>query len=174
MPRLIINPPSTPRKYERLVKRLRRELASPSDEGQPLIIERNVPAAKSRHVHVIWDDWQGITDEERTTIIVEAYSQEEGDEKASDITIALGVTPEEAVVLGLLPYKVEPTHRHRAEETLYRVGLAEEAKNTLLGANARELRYVSQDEAAKAVQRLKKYAKNSSWMIVREEQSESD
>src|SRR6266851_10035270 len=149
MPRYVINPVTPPPKSDKLLKKLVLELRTPTTSLQPLILEEHVPVTKSRHVFVIWDRWKAVSDERRSSVIVEAYKQAEGDESASQITIASGVTAEEAVVLGLLPWKVVPARKRTdpISEDDYRRAFAAEANNTLLGAKAVELRYARLEDA---------------------------
>ena len=172
MPRVIINAASPSRRYDLLVERLAQELTSPVGLPQPLIVERHLPASNSRHVHVVWDGWGDLVDEERAAVITQAYAKVEGEEGASNITVALGLRPEDAVIFGLLPFAVKPKHPHHAERTEYRMAASEEADQTVLGKGARELRYASFEEAERAIQRLKRHTPRTSWVIVRESDQE--
>lgn len=170
MPRHIIKSGSHPRVFARLVKALVKELVSPSGDSQPLILEQHLKAAKSRHVHVIWGEWEGVADDQRSEIIVEAYTQAEGS-AAADISLAIGVTPQEALALGLLPYKVEPASlMDKLEEKAFR----HEARHTLLGPGAKELRYATREDAQEAVSRLggTPWPTKISWVIVKDAERE--
>lgn len=176
MPRIILKKPPRPPEHEKLVRRLAQELKAqePKASGsdlQPLILEQEIEATGSRHVHVIWDRWRELPEEQRSDIIWEAYAAAEGPEAVERITLASGVTPEEAVVLGLLPFKVVPTRqRHEARPSLakYKKAMQAEARNTVLGAEAEELRYPRQDEAAEAKSRLEKALPGSEWVILQD------
>jgi hypothetical protein len=176
MPRYIINPRTTRPKTDHLVERLVCELDPSAPEAlQPLILERHIPTTKSRHIHVIWDEWEGIPEEDRSAVIIEAYAQVEGEHGVDDITIALGFTPQEALHAGLLPYRVEPARPDDAGRTEYRTAIAEEARHTLLGSKAttlHELRYARREDAHEAVARLTKVLPGSSWDLIRLEDSE--
>src|SRR5947209_7682221 len=111
MPRFIIPSRADSSKNERLVKKLAQELRTPSSNVQPLILEERIPSTKSRHVRVIWDAWKDLGDEQRSAVITDAYAEAEGQQAADDITIAEGLTPQEALALGLLPFKVVPTRK---------------------------------------------------------------
>src|SRR5437763_15158350 len=111
MPRFIVTPsPPSPR-HDSFVKKLVQEFAAASTNLQPLILEERIRATGSRHVRVIWDRWKDIPDEQRAAIILDAYTEAEGPEAAEEITIADGMTPREALALGLLPYKIVPTRK---------------------------------------------------------------
>jgi hypothetical protein len=175
MPRIIVTKDFPPQKHAALVKKLATELASSGDEVQPLILEEHVMATNSRHVHVVWDRWKDIPDEERAAIIVEAYRQADLEDAASEITIAAGVTPEEAVLLGVLPWKVVPARKKNGKlsEADYKKALASEARHTVFGSKARELRYARMEDANEAADRLGKALPGSSWAVVHEVLAES-
>jgi hypothetical protein len=134
-----------------------------------------VPETKSRHVHVIWDSWKDLSDDQRSTIIVDAYRQVEGDQAAAEVTIAEGVTVQEALALGLLPFKVVPGRKRNDTISLddYRRAMEAEARYTLLGLRAKELRYSRLEDAEQAKNRLIQGLPGSSWIIVQEMMSES-
>jgi hypothetical protein len=170
MPRFIITPSAHSPKHDSFVKKLAQELKATSANLQPLIIEEQVPSTKSRHVHVIWDRWKELDDEQRSAVIVDAYTQAEGPETAATITIADGVTPQEALALGLLQFKVAPARKKTDLIPLeaYQAAQAREAQNTLLGQRAKELRYARLEDAQEACERLKLALPGSSWSVVHE------
>lgn len=159
MPRIILRKPPRPPEHDQLVRRLTQGLKSPGSGLQPLIIEREIGATGSRHVHVIWDEWKRLSEEQRSEIIFEAYAKAEGDKAAEAITLGSGATPEEAVVLGLLPFKVVSTRkRHEARPPMakYKKVIDAEARNTLLGTDADELRYPRLEDAEEPGSDLRK------------------
>ena len=84
--------------HTELVGKLADELRFETPTG-PRILEEEQRGGYF-HVTVIWDEWEGVEGEERGRIIMDAYEQE----RASDvmkITIALGLTSEEAQRLGI-------------------------------------------------------------------------
>jgi hypothetical protein len=175
MPRYIRTPrPPAPRN-DKLVKKLAQELTTESGNLQPLILEERLPVTKSRHVHVIWDAWKDVPDEERANVILDAYTQVEGEEAAEELTLAEGATPQEALALGLLPYKVEPLYRKGDAIPLgeYAKAIEAEAKRTLLGGKAKGLRYARMEDAEAARQRLQEVLPGSSWAVVQEVAVES-
>ncbi|MCI0637726.1 MAG: hypothetical protein L0Y72_08850 [Gemmataceae bacterium] len=176
MPRIILTKPPKPKAHDKLVKRLVQELKSPGNDVQPLILEQFIEGTGSRHVHVIWDDWQGLIDEQRSAVIEEAYAQAEGAKAASEITLASGVTPDEALVLGLLPFKVVPTRkRHEAKPPMadYKKAMKAESRRTVLGDRSEELRYPRVEDAEAAISRLGKALPGSEWTVVQEVPYES-
>jgi hypothetical protein len=175
MPRYIRTPRPPSPKNDKLVRKLAQELSADSGKLQPLILEEHLPATKSRHVHVIWDAWKDVPDEERGNVILDAYAQVEGEEAAEDVTIAEGATPQEALALGLLAYKVEPLYRRGDAIPLgeYAKVIEAEAKRTLLGGKAKGLRYARTEDAEAARKRLEEALPRSSWAVVQEVAVES-
>src|SRR5579871_3795113 len=175
MPRFIITPNAPSPKHERFVRKLVQEFTASSAHLQPLILEEQVPSTKSRHVRVIWDAWKDLTDEQRAAVIVDAYKEGEGPEAAEQITIAEGVTPQEALALGLLPFKVVPARKKNdpIPQPVYQSTLAAEARHSLLGPKAKELRFVRVEDAEQAVNRLRQALPGSSWAVVQEVTTES-
>lgn len=175
MPRFILTPHAPSPKHERFVKKLVQEFTASSTNLQPLILEEPVPSTKSRHVRVIWNAWKDLSDEQRSAVIVDAYAQAESPEAAAEITIAEGLTPQEALAFGLLPFKVVPARKTSDPVPLtdYQTALAVEARNTLLGAKAKELRYAWAQDAEQALERLQQALPGSSWVLVQETTIES-
>lgn len=170
MPRYIVKTPARSTECNEFVHKLVKELRSPGKAVQPLIIEEPVPATKSRHVHVIWDAWKDLTGDQRAEIISDAYKQAEGEQAAAEITVASGLTAEEAQALGMLPYKVESVRKSTDRVSLdeYRQAYETEKKNTVLGAKAKELRYATLEEADRAYERLTKQLPGSYWAVIQE------
>jgi hypothetical protein len=170
MPRYVFRPEPPSPKHDKLVKKLVQEFTASGKSLRPLILERHLPMTKSRHVHVVWDAWSDVPDEERAAIITDAYTEAEGAEAAADVTIALGVTPREALALGLLPYKVEAMRKRDGPIPVdgYKAAFEEEGRNTLLGARAREPRYARIEDAEAVKERLEQALPGSSWAVVQE------
>lgn len=162
-------------KHDRLVSRLAQEFRTAGESLMPLILEDHLPVTKSRHVHVIWDAWSGIPDEDRATIIVDAYAKAEGEPAASEVTVADGVTPQEALALGLLPFKVVPACKRNdpVPAEAYDAALHAEARNTVLGGKARELRYARVEDADQGCARLERALPRSRWAVIQEVETES-
>ena len=169
MPRHVISPGQRPSESLDLVDRLAAELKS-ANGTQPVILEEQISATGSRHVHVIWDKWQNISDEQRSRLIVDAYRRAEGENVASEITIAVGVTPEDALSLGLLPFMVQPVHRRSDRRSMeeYQKAIEAELPGTLLGRTARQLRYATLEDAEDARRRLERALPESHWAVVQE------
>jgi hypothetical protein len=175
MPRYIVKSECRHPQHDKFVKRLAQELTTASDAVQPLILEEHLPPNGSRRVYVIWNRWKGRELEERSQIIEDAYEQAEGEEAAAKVMIATGLTAQEALAFGLLPYKVEPLRRKsdKYSSDASRKAMAHEAAHTLLGSKATELRYARLEDAEQAGERLKQALPGSSWVVVKEEPVES-
>lgn len=88
--------------HQRLVAELVRHLRDePNLPEMPRIIEEDERLSNNLHVYVLWDDWESVTERERSEIILEAYQEVRGQREMLRITIAMGVTPLEAKNLGL-------------------------------------------------------------------------
>jgi hypothetical protein len=141
-----------------------------------LIIEEHNATPASPAVTVIWDEWRPLSFEDRFDMIREAYRQVEGETVAEGLDIVSGFTPEEARAAGYLPYRVIPkwqkSGRHKVLVSVLdqenRVE-AEEAKRTVLGEGADELRYIRKEDAAEAVKRLRAALPGSQWVVVHDE-----
>lgn len=175
MPRYVIKPSPPSPKHDRFVHLLAQEFTSTSANIQPLILEELVPATNSRHVRVIWDRWKDLDAEQRSAVIVDAYTQAEGAQTATEIAIAEGFTPQEALALGLLPFKVVPLRKksERIGMEAYEKAIKTEAGKTLLGPKAKDLRYARIEDAEQARQRLQQALPGSSWAVVQEMATES-
>jgi hypothetical protein len=80
-----------------LRQRLIDEWRNPRQQGQPDIIIDQQPGPQAPvHVFVIWDEWEGLNQIERSEIITEAYEAVHGPDEVVRVTVAMGVTPQEA------------------------------------------------------------------------------
>ncbi len=90
--------------HDRLVAELVRHLnGDPDLPDEPRIIEEQQRLADALHVFVYWSEWASVTEEERSSIILEAYAEARGKLEALKITVAMGVTALEAKRLGMEP-----------------------------------------------------------------------
>lgn len=89
-----------PNLVHRLVRELKRN--SPSGpRGAPDIREESVRFTDRVMVTVVWDAWRNVPDVDRGPIILEAYEKHFGADRARLVMAALGVTREEARVIGI-------------------------------------------------------------------------
>ena len=138
-----------------LVKELAQEWKDETKAKQPLIYENEISQTRSLHVLVVWDKWANIEDRERSAIILEAF-QSAFPERGPVITIALGLTMEEAIAMGYFPYKIEPLvgEMDEAEKDAIEKIMLAENENAIRTTNGLELRYRTFQEAFEAYERL--------------------
>lgn len=113
MPYHKISPQTLPADTK-LTDELAAELSRPPDEldtesmvsgtpsGVPEIFEEETRRGPV-HVTVVWDKWSTLAGEARGNVILEAYRKVQGEDAVRRISIAMGVTRDEAKRLGLFP-----------------------------------------------------------------------
>jgi hypothetical protein len=158
--------------YAGLVKALEDELRNEREGGQPTIDELHFPETNAIRVTVIWDRWEGMPDEDRQAVILQAYENVEGKEFRDRIALAIGLTVPEAEESGLLPYAVVPVVRRGDPVTLEQCfeAMMEQGGSVLSDPKKPALRFASQGEADRCVQRLIKQlpASEPVWSVVQE------
>lgn len=82
-----------------LQQRLAEEFQHPADEYSPPFINIERPGNRT-HLLVVWDDWQNLNQQDRSSLIMRAYEAAEGTEAANEVSVAMGLTEAEAVRLG--------------------------------------------------------------------------
>src|SRR5436305_374396 len=88
-----------------LAAKLAGALKSNEESGQPLVYESELGSNRLR-VAVIWDEWDRVPLDERTSIILRAYEEAEGAPYRARIALANGLTVPEATAAGMLQYQV--------------------------------------------------------------------
>jgi hypothetical protein len=78
------------------LKQLVEEWRFPQAAGQPDIILDENGAGGTIHVFVIWDEWDGLSQIERSEIVMDAFEQIKGANDAVRVTVAMGLTSAEA------------------------------------------------------------------------------
>jgi hypothetical protein len=69
---------------------------------EPVIIEEAVGFDKRYiRVYVVWSRWRSLSQTERSDIIVEAMRDVRGADEMARVTVAMGLTPEEAERMGI-------------------------------------------------------------------------
>ena len=138
-----------------LALRLADELKSSREFGQPVIHEQEFPTGKIRVV-VVWDEWDHLSLEERTSVILRAYESALGREYRDRIALASGLTVPEAYAAGMLPFQIITAWRKGDPITLEqcRQAMIDEGASTLLMADQPQLRFATQAEAEAARRRL--------------------
>jgi hypothetical protein len=79
------------------------EWQSPKPSGQPLIVIEGEDPEPS-HIYVIWDAWANLSQTERSEIIMDVIDNLSGEHRLTNqsaITVAMGLTSQEAERMGL-------------------------------------------------------------------------
>ena len=102
--RLIKGAPLKQDLTERLTNEWRPGAAS--NAAQPILIEdRSRPnlagLRSSTHLYVIWDEWEPLSQNERSEVIMEAYEQTHELSDLLGVTLAMGLTVSEAQKMGV-------------------------------------------------------------------------
>jgi hypothetical protein len=101
---LIKTQPKPAHGHPELVNELARELRDPKPQGGtgvPDIYEERQTFGNHLNVRVVWDKWEGIPHAERGPIILDAYRKARDEVEMLNITLALGLTPDENRRLGV-------------------------------------------------------------------------
>ncbi len=89
--------------YQELVDELYCEWKNPNPAAaEPVILEEVGPDQNLAHVYVVWGKWSHIDRIERGEIIMEAAQKKLLPRDLLGITIAMGLTPQEAVHMGIM------------------------------------------------------------------------
>lgn len=96
------------RKIDANMERLRRllveELQGSNAPGrEPVIIIESESSKGPTHLYVIWSEWGDIPLDERSKVILNAFEEAMGIEFVLDVTLALGLRPDEAPRFGIEP-----------------------------------------------------------------------
>lgn len=85
-------------RHEQMTERLYQEWqAQEAGDDEPLIIEEaQQPGGRANHLYVIWSEWSDLSPLERSRIIMRAYEKYRGRDLAISVTLAMGLTPDEA------------------------------------------------------------------------------
>ena len=154
-----------------LAERLADELRQSREGGQPVIDEQGFPTGNLR-VTVIWDEWERLSLEDRTAVILRAYDLAEGSGYRQRIALASGLTVPEAYAAGMLPFQIIPALRRGDPVTAEqcRQAMIEEGASTLIEADKPQLRFATEEEAEAARKRLVRRLPSSDqvWVITQE------
>ncbi len=75
-----------------------RELSSPNE---PVIIEEPSEVGNYKRIYIIWSLWHGVSQRDRSTIILQAYQNTHSNQELENVTVATGYTPDEAANRGI-------------------------------------------------------------------------
>lgn len=96
MPVRQLRPARTP-DHQALATRLAEEWRQPDPSAsEPVILEEFNNAGDLAHVYVVWTAWGHVDRAERGEIIMEAADDRYGRPNTTSVTIAMGLTPDEA------------------------------------------------------------------------------
>lgn len=86
-----------------LLQSLTEEFRHYDESGQPYhqpLISVEQPGDRT-HLLVIWDAWRLLSQLERSSLIMDAYQAAHGGTTALNVTVAMGLTQDEAAALGI-------------------------------------------------------------------------
>ncbi|MCA9207237.1 MAG: hypothetical protein KDA55_02730 [Planctomycetales bacterium] len=156
MPRLIIGDETRRSRHPALVTELANELRASRRCGQPIIHEQRFPRTDVIRTTVIWDQWDGIEENERVDVILQAYEDAEGKAFRDRVMLAIGLTTPEARDAGLLPVQVtaavrssDPVSVEDCQQAMIDVGAS-----TLESPKFPQLRFATIAEAEQCVKEL--------------------
>jgi len=85
-----------------LVDRLAGELkGEKSEDPKPYVLVEGDEANGPLHIYVVWEEWESLAMQERSSVVMEAYKTCESPENVLRVTVAMGLTPEEAPRYGI-------------------------------------------------------------------------
>jgi hypothetical protein len=88
--------------YTKLVDDLDAEWGNPqSTNAEPVILIEPDRDGKPVHVYVVWNKWSHVDRVQRSEIIMDAAERRLPQPEVLNITIAMGLTPDEARAMGL-------------------------------------------------------------------------
>lgn len=129
------HPENGPANRNELVCELTHEWTGQTSHNEPIIIVNEMGQTRTLHVLVVWEAWRGVAETVRSSIIMDAYERGFPDAEPR-ISIALGLTMDEATAMGYFPYSIEPQVRESdgvAQEEIRNVMIAEGAVETPRG-----------------------------------------
>jgi hypothetical protein len=79
---------------------LRRRETQPAPGDAPVVFRDSSGIGKYRHYFVVWDRFSSLSQEIRSSIVLNAVKEVLGKKEALKVTIAMGLTKEEAKNMG--------------------------------------------------------------------------
>ncbi len=154
---------------DELIEELARELVAEANADQPVvqpfILEQTMRASNALHVAVVWEKWRLIHAGGRGSVIMKAYEIAAKD-RVDLITIAMGVTTEEAIDLGLLPYGIETTVRKDGDVTVEQIRTWMKEEGAMATPSGLLLRLPNCELAKSAYDRLVRKSSPNHWALV--------
>ena len=138
--------------------------------GEPLIVENRIAQTKSIHVAVIWDQWSDLFPQDRSKVILNAYAKVKR-LRGSIITVAMGLTSEEAMRMGFLSYSIVTTRRKSDKASLDSLAKAMATAGGIVVkvGSATQLRFATLEQAENAYRDLSQKVPGPYWAIVQEQ-----
>lgn len=133
-------------------------------QRQPLVHEMRIAGTDVLQVVVLWERWGQVPPQERGPLILEAYEQSQP-ALLPKITAALGVTVQEALAMGLLPYRVVPARRKAGAVTDAQLRAALVKEGAIQTPRGLMLCFPSRKSAEDAVRRLAAHVPGPYWAI---------
>ncbi|HEY8667012.1 MAG TPA: hypothetical protein VIL86_10120 [Tepidisphaeraceae bacterium] len=157
------------RTKSKLVDELAKRVKAPEALDEPFVLQDRIPQTRTRHVVVIWDRWSEMDRAERSNVILDAYCKA-GVLGKDSITVAMGLTQQEAMQMGYLPYSIVAMRKPSDPVTLERLKQAMESAG---GVHVRtgsllQLRFPSLDLAQEAYRQLIQGVPGPYWAIQHE------
>lgn len=155
--------------FHDLKEELIEEWKNPQEFGLPIILEDAILSSKSLRFSVIWNKWEPIPRLARTRIIQDAYAEMRS--QAADglqITLAMGYTVDEAVKVGLLPYKIETLLKPDEIDIWEECRKALEQAGAWQHGDSVELRFASKEDAETVYRKLQSQVPGPYWSMVHE------
>jgi hypothetical protein len=160
-----------PKRVRALVDELSAALSQRgSSRDEPLIVEDRIAQTQSVHVVVIWDGWKDLSPKDRSKIIEDAYASAR-QLRGSTITVAMGLTGEEALRMGFLPYSIVTTHRQGDKTSLGKLtrAMADAGGIMIKVGSSTQLRFPRLEQAEDAYRDLSQKVPGPYWAIVHEQ-----
>jgi hypothetical protein len=137
------------------------ELSGKASPDGPLIFEIPLEQSDKIDVIVVWNAFDGIRTEDSTGLILEAYR-----DRKDEISLAMGLTYDEAIAQHLLPYAVAPMMRRgKANPAALKKAMLEEGGFALPNGKV-ELRFPTMAMAEAAHKRLTEQLPGGYWSIL--------
>lgn len=138
--------------------------------GEPLVVENRIGQTRSMHVAVIWDKWKNLSPTDRSKIILDAYAKAHR-LPDSVITVAMGLTGEEAFRMGFLPYSIVTTRRQGDKATFDELAEAMVSVGGMVVkvGSAVQVRFPTSEMAEDAYRELSQKVPGPYWAIVHDQ-----
>ena len=164
-------PAKTSTNHSTLVSDLAAQLRRGLNLDEPYLIQDRIPQTRTRHVVVIWDAWGDLDRPARGKVIADAF-QAAKLLNSDRIAVSMGLTQQEALELGYLPYQIIANWKPSdGKKTFQR--LRDALENTpgvqVRTGSSLQLRYPTLEYAQEAYRQLTKAVPGPYWTIVREE-----